>query len=119
MTNRGNDFRTLHIEGMERTFGGFRALDGISLDIQRGEFVALLGPSGCGKSTALNCIAGLLSMTAGSLRLDEHVTNPHGVGILTLQRALVGNVGGTVGRAVVDEHAVFLVLASFGHVSAE
>jgi putative spermidine/putrescine transport system ATP-binding protein len=70
MATRANDFRTLHIEGMERSFGGFRALDGITLDIQRGEFVALLGPSGCGKSTALNCIAGLLSMTAGSLRLD-------------------------------------------------
>ncbi len=71
MTTGDNSFRTLHIEGMERTFGGFRALDGITLDIQRGEFVALLGPSGCGKSTALNCIAGLLSMTAGSLRLDD------------------------------------------------
>lgn len=71
MTTRGNNFRTLHIEGMERTFGGFTALDGISLDIQRGEFVALLGPSGCGKSTALNCIAGLLSMSGGSLRLDD------------------------------------------------
>ena len=67
----GQNFRTLHIEGMERTFGDFKALDGISLDIQRGEFVALLGPSGCGKSTALNCIAGLLPMTGGTIRLDE------------------------------------------------
>ncbi|MEO7242790.1 MAG: ABC transporter ATP-binding protein [Variovorax sp.] len=56
---------------MERAFGGFKALDGVSLEIRRGEFVALLGPSGCGKSTALNCIAGLLAMTAGSMRLDE------------------------------------------------
>jgi putative spermidine/putrescine transport system ATP-binding protein len=56
---------------MEREFGAFKALDGVSLDIKRGEFVALLGPSGCGKSTALNCIAGLLPMTAGSIRLDD------------------------------------------------
>ncbi|MEO7938981.1 MAG: ABC transporter ATP-binding protein [Burkholderiaceae bacterium] len=71
MTTTSKDFRTLHIQGMERAFGGFKALDGVSLDIQRGEFVALLGPSGCGKSTALNCIAGLLAMTAGTMRLDE------------------------------------------------
>ena len=47
------------------------ALDGLTIAVRRGEFVALLGPSGCGKSTALNCIAGLLSLSAGSIRLDE------------------------------------------------
>ncbi|TMG72789.1 MAG: ABC transporter ATP-binding protein [Betaproteobacteria bacterium] len=47
------------------------ALDGLTATIRRGEFVALLGPSGCGKSTALNCIAGLLSLSAGSIWLDE------------------------------------------------
>ena len=46
MSSTGNDFRTLRIDGMERAFGGFKALDGVSLDIQRGAFVALLGPSG-------------------------------------------------------------------------
>ena len=71
MLQTGQNFRTLHIEGMARTFGDFKALNGITLDIQRGEFVALLGPSGCGKSTALNCIAGLLPMTGGTIRLDD------------------------------------------------
>ena len=71
MLRTGQNFRTLHIEGMARTFGDFKALNGITLDIQRGEFVALLGPSGCGKSTALNCIAGLLPMTGGTIRLDD------------------------------------------------
>ena len=71
MLQTGQNFRALHIEGMARTFGDFKALDGVSLDIQRGEFVALLGPSGCGKSTALNCIAGLLPMTGGTIRLDD------------------------------------------------
>ncbi len=71
MSSTGNGFRTLRIEGMQRSFGGFKALDGVSLDIARGEFVALLGPSGCGKSTALNCIAGLLAMTGGSMHLDD------------------------------------------------
>jgi putative spermidine/putrescine transport system ATP-binding protein len=71
MSSKDNGFRTLRIVDMQRAFGGFKALDGVSLDIQRGEFVALLGPSGCGKSTALNCIAGLLAMTGGSMHLDD------------------------------------------------
>jgi NitT/TauT family transport system ATP-binding protein len=53
---------------VSRTFpGGVRAVDGISLDIDRGEFVALLGPSGCGKSTLLRMIAGLDRPDAGTL----------------------------------------------------
>jgi putative spermidine/putrescine transport system ATP-binding protein len=47
------------------------ALDGLSVTIRRGEFIALLGPSGCGKSTALNCIAGLLALSSGSIWLDD------------------------------------------------
>ncbi|MBV8586052.1 MAG: ABC transporter ATP-binding protein, partial [Verrucomicrobia bacterium] len=54
-----------------RNFGSAVALTGLDLTIQTGEFIALLGPSGCGKSTALNCIAGLLPLTAGSIWLDE------------------------------------------------
>src|SRR5262245_33415591 len=48
-----------------------RALDGVSLTIQAGEFVGLLGTSGSGKSTLLNLIAGLDSPTAGTLRMFE------------------------------------------------
>ncbi len=51
------------------------ALDGISLDLQKGEFVAVQGPSGCGKSTLLLIAGGLLSPDSGSVSVDD--ANPY------------------------------------------
>src|SRR5207302_8219666 len=56
---------------LSRDFGTVNALRDVTLTVKRGEFICLLGPSGCGKSTALNCIAGLLPATAGSIWLDD------------------------------------------------
>jgi putative spermidine/putrescine transport system ATP-binding protein len=64
-------FDQLRLEGVGRRFGAADALAGLDLVIERGEFIALLGPSGCGKSTALNCLAGLLPLTAGSIWQDD------------------------------------------------
>src|SRR5215217_8246593 len=64
-------FEELRLDRLSRSFGALSALKDVSLTIRRREFIALLGPSGCGKSTALNCIAGLLQATGGSIWLDK------------------------------------------------
>lgn len=51
--------------------GRFRALDSISIDVNKNEFVCLIGHSGCGKSTLLNLIAGLLLPTSGSIMCED------------------------------------------------
>jgi putative spermidine/putrescine transport system ATP-binding protein len=68
---RNGGFEQLRLDRVTRRFHETTAVDELSLAIPRGEFVALLGPSGCGKSTALNCIAGLLPLSAGCIWLDE------------------------------------------------
>src|SRR5271170_2743356 len=70
-----HDFNELKLDHVTRCFaaaGGkaFNALDTLTLTVRRGEFICLLGPSGCGKSTALNCIAGLMQLSSGSIWLD-------------------------------------------------
>jgi putative spermidine/putrescine transport system ATP-binding protein len=71
MAIAARDFRELRLDGMSRNFGTVNAIKGVSLTVRRGEFIALLGPSGCGKSTALNCLAGLLTLSGGSIWLDK------------------------------------------------
>jgi putative spermidine/putrescine transport system ATP-binding protein len=60
----------LELRGVSRAYGSHVALKPMDLTVRGGEFVALLGPSGCGKTTALNCLAGLLPLTAGEILLD-------------------------------------------------
>lgn len=58
--------------------GPFRALDKVSLKIQKGEFISLIGHSGCGKSTVLNIIAGLYQATEGAVVLEGKEVNEPG-----------------------------------------
>ena len=60
----------LALEGLTRKFGTHLAVDGLSLGVEKGEFVALLGPSGCGKTTTLQMIAGFVEPTSGAIALD-------------------------------------------------
>ena len=61
-----------HVElsGISKSFGAFEALKNISLQVEKGEFCALLGPSGCGKSTLLRLIAGLEDVTRGTISIN-------------------------------------------------
>jgi branched-chain amino acid transport system ATP-binding protein len=58
----------LQVEGLRRSFGGLRAVDGLSFTVNEGEIVGLLGPNGSGKTTALNLISGALAPDAGVVR---------------------------------------------------
>src|SRR5882672_7896563 len=63
------DLPLLRIEGVVKNFGGFRAVDRLSLEIRAGEFFALLGPSGCGKTTLLRMLAGFETPDEGRILL--------------------------------------------------
>jgi NitT/TauT family transport system ATP-binding protein len=63
----------LEVTGLAKTYGrgdtAHAAIDGLSLNVARGELVSIVGPSGCGKSTLLRCVAGLITPTAGQVVL--------------------------------------------------
>src|SRR5680860_749891 len=58
------------LRGIRKNYGRYTALDGIDLDIRRGEFLTLLGQSGCGKTTTLRLIAGFEPPSQGTLQID-------------------------------------------------
>ena len=62
----------IELETVVKVFpGGVRAVDGVDLTIEDGEFMVLVGPSGCGKTTLLRCIAGLEEVTDGAVLIGE------------------------------------------------
>jgi NitT/TauT family transport system ATP-binding protein len=80
-TGRGSTGRRLDIDGARISYARegnqLLAVDGVSLTIQAGEFVAIVGPSGCGKTTLLLAIDGLVPLASGAISLDSRaVTKP-------------------------------------------
>ena len=62
----------VEVRGVEKRFGALRALAGISLEIEQGEFFALLGPNGAGKTTLISALGGLATPDSGSLAVMGH-----------------------------------------------
>ena len=60
----------LSVQGVSKRFGGFTALDNVSIAVAGGERFGLIGPNGSGKTTLINCISGALTNDAGSIRFD-------------------------------------------------
>ncbi|HEU5430274.1 MAG TPA: ABC transporter ATP-binding protein, partial [Thermomicrobiales bacterium] len=65
----------IELLGVGKQYGPSRALHGVDLDIEAGEFIVLLGPSGCGKSTLLKIIAGLEDATEGDVYINGRLAN--------------------------------------------
>ncbi|MEG2116461.1 MAG: ABC transporter ATP-binding protein, partial [Clostridia bacterium] len=63
------------IKNAEKNYGKFKALKGVNLEIEQGEFFTLLGPSGCGKTTLLRMIAGFNSIDGGEILFDDKIIN--------------------------------------------
>src|SRR5947207_15663705 len=59
------------IESINKTFGGFTAVDSVNLRIYKGEMFALVGASGCGKTTLLRMLAGFATPSAGRIMIDD------------------------------------------------
>lgn len=83
----------VELRGVEKRFGSEIAIRGIDLDIEVGEFVALLGPSGCGKTTTLRMIAGLEDPTAGEIlikgrRINDIPVHYRNIGMVFQNNAL-------------------------------
>lgn len=63
------------VRSLRKSFGPVEVIHGVDIDIADGEFVVLVGPSGCGKSTLLRMIAGLESVTEGTVQIGERMVN--------------------------------------------
>lgn len=118
----------LNVEHVRKDYGAVTAVQDFVLDVDAGQFVALVGPSGCGKTTMLRILAGLLSPTSGSIKLDGKTSlNPSPEKGLVFQnfnlfpwRTALGNVAfglevQGVGRAERTERAKhYLKLVGLG-----
>jgi len=80
------DSAVVRLENVSKAYGGgaspVLALEGVSLDVHREEFIAVVGASGCGKTTLLNLIASLLEPTSGTIERSQEVDRPGGTGMV-------------------------------------
>lgn len=115
----------LQISNMTMQFGGLKAIDSLSINLEKGQILALIGPNGAGKSTAFNCIAGVYKPTSGEITFDGDKINgfkpwdlcKKGLGRTfqivkpfatktVLYNVMVGSFATTAKRAVAEEKAL-------------
>lgn len=114
----------LKIENLRKSFGGLKAVDGLSFHVNQGEVLGLLGPNGSGKTTAMNLVSGALRADSGSVRLgsDELVGLPsHKIARLGVARTfqLVRVLGGMTCSENVQAGMAFRAESKFGSAAAE
>jgi ABC-2 type transport system ATP-binding protein len=71
----GNDSVIIRVENLEHSYGAFKAVDGISFSVKRGEIFSFLGPNGAGKSTAINVLITLLAKQKGTAPVEVYDVN--------------------------------------------
>ena len=87
MISPASELPLLRIAALTKRFGGFTALDNVSVDIRPGERFGLIGPNGSGKTTLINCISGAFRTEAGTVvfrgeditRLPPHMRTRRGI----------------------------------------
>ncbi len=77
----------IEVRDLRKIYGSVAALDGVTLEVERGEWLAMMGPSGSGKTTLLNVLGGLDSPTSGKVRIDGTDTSAMSNSELALFRA--------------------------------
>lgn len=127
----------LQLVDVTKSFGGLRALDGLSFTVERGEILGMIGPNGSGKSTAFNVITGALPSDAGSVVFEgEDITGlaPHRIShkgiartfqmvrpfpqLTALENVLAGRLFGGSGSGR-DEEAMAAAMAVLGQVGLD
>lgn len=73
--DREEDLASVQLQGVSKAYGTAQIIAGLNISIDDNAFVVLVGPSGCGKSTILRMVAGLESISGGSIRIDDRVVN--------------------------------------------
>ena len=94
----------LHINDITKTYGSFRALDGVSLHVQRGTVFGLLGPNGAGKTTLIRIINHIIAPDSGTLVFDGHTMTPDDV----MQIGYLPEERGLYKKMRVGEQAIYL-----------
>ncbi len=106
----------VELKGVVKRFGDLAAVDGIDIDIKKGEVYGILGPNGAGKTTAINMILGLLNATGGSIRID-------GMNIRTNKHKIKEIIGFMTQETVVDQDLTaennLRIIAELYHLSDE